>query len=186
MTVIGADNRQVITTFGAFPFSTVTTVDIQDPFGSFVGSGITIGPNHVLTAAHNAYNVENDLFANRLRTTISAREDALSSRTIGVNFSDPPPNVTTVNFLADYPTTGDFADDIALFATTDAPLAARDVMGLIAFVNPLSAYGLTIETAGYPGDNVDSNIPGNSGETIAISFVLQGRWHLPARSPISA
>ncbi|MGB6169582.1 MAG: Calx-beta domain-containing protein, partial [Geitlerinemataceae cyanobacterium] len=106
-----------------------------------------------------------DKFATRLRSTISAQEDALRSRDIGVNFIDPPDNVIIpVNFLADFQATGASENDIALFTTRDAQLPASDVIGLIAFVNPLSARGLTIDTAGYPGDNVESNIPGNSGE----------------------
>jgi uncharacterized protein YegL len=170
MTVIGADSRQVITAYGTFPFSTVTTVDSQDLFGNAVGSGILISPNHVLTAGHNAYNVETNLFTDRLRTTISNQEDLLISREINVNFIDPPANVIDVDFLADYPTTQRLDDDIALFTTQDSPLPASDFIGLIAFVNPLSAIGLTIDTAGYPGDNVESNIPGNSGE-FARDFV---------------
>lgn len=162
MTVIGSDSRQVTTAFTTFPFSTVTTVDAQFSFGNGIGTGILIGPNHVLTAGHNAYSKANNAVVNRLRTTISANEDALGSRVIGRS-SDPGANVTNINFLANYDTTGAPADDIALFTTSDAPLAANETIGLIAFVDPESAKGLTIDTAGYPGDNVSGNIPGNTG-----------------------
>ncbi|WP_413167715.1 Calx-beta domain-containing protein [Capilliphycus salinus ALCB114379] len=162
MTVIGLDSRQVITTFGVFPFSTVTTVDIQTPIGPGYGTGITISPNHIITAGHNVYDTQNNQTANQLRTTISVNENALNSRDIG-NPNDPPANVTSVNFLASYRNTEQPEDDIALFTTSDAPLTANNVVGLIAFVNPESAEGLTIDTGGYPGDNVESNIPGNSG-----------------------
>ncbi|MGB6166298.1 MAG: hypothetical protein WBF52_01820, partial [Geitlerinemataceae cyanobacterium] len=140
MSVVGADSRQVITAYGTFPYSTVTAIDTDRG----TGSGILISQNHVLTAGHNAYDTDDGVFLPRLRSTISAQEDALRSRDIGVNFIDPPPNVIIpVNFLADYPDTGSFADDIALFTTRDAPLPASDVIGLIAFVNPLSAIALT-------------------------------------------
>ncbi|AFY58654.1 V8-like Glu-specific endopeptidase [Rivularia sp. PCC 7116] len=162
MSVIGPDSRQVITSFGTFPISTVTTVDIQTSAGSFVGSGITIAPNHVLTAGHNPYNASNNTIATSLRTTTSANEDALRTRIIGFS-SDPPANVTNVNFVDNYNVTGNPGDDIALFTTSDAPIAASDVIGLIAFVDPATTTGLTIDTAGYPGDNVSGNIPGNTG-----------------------
>ena len=164
MSVIGSDNRQVITTFGTLPYSTVTAVDISTPFNDYIGSGIQIGPNHVLTAGHNVYDTKTNALATSLRTTISANENGLISRIIGA-LGDPGPNTTRndVNFLADYNTTEAREDDIALFTISNAPLAASAVIGIIAFVNPSSAQGLAIETAAYPGDNVSSNIPGNSG-----------------------
>ena len=162
MSVIGSDSRQVITSFGTFPFSTVTAVDIQEPLGSFVGTGITIGPNHVLTAGHNAYDTTTNTFATSWRTTTSANQNGLNSRIIG-NPSDPGANVTNVNFLANYNTTKAVTDDIALFTTSNTLLPASNVIGLIAFVDLSTAKGLTIDTAGYPGDNVSSSIPGNTG-----------------------
>lgn len=175
MSVIGSDNRQVITTFGTLPYSTVTAVDISIRFNDYIGSGIQIGSNHVLTAGHNAYDTKTNALATSLRTTISANENGLISRIIGT-LGDPRANATRndVNFLADYNTTEAREDDIALITISNAPLAASAVIGIIAFVNPSSAQGLAIETAGYPGDNFNqvvdvngqvltgSNIPGNT------------------------
>ncbi len=162
MTVIGSDDRRIITAPFSFPFSTVTTVDIK--INSAItdgGTGITIGPNHVLTAGHNAYDsyIGRLISSSNLRTTISSNEDALTGRKIDKNTTT---NVTNVNFLADYDRTRASRDDISLFTTSDAPLAPSAVIGIIAFVDPSSAQGLAIETAGYPGDNVSSNIPGNT------------------------
>lgn len=163
MSVIGSDSREVITAFGTFPFSTVTTVDIETPDDDFFGTGITIGPNHVLTAGHNPYDIDTNTFATSLRTTTSANQNGLNDRGIGA-MGDPAANVTNFNFLADYDTTEALGDDIALFTTSDAPIAASNVIGLLAFVDPETADGLTIDTAGYPEDNVSSDIPGNTGE----------------------
>lgn len=62
MTIIGSDDREIITSF-EFPYSTVTAVDLLRleevgpgayNISSNIGSGITVTLNHVLTAAHNA------------------------------------------------------------------------------------------------------------------------------------
>ncbi|MEM8723598.1 MAG: hypothetical protein AAGE84_30685 [Cyanobacteria bacterium P01_G01_bin.39] len=67
MSIIGSDDREIITSF-EFPCSAVTAIDfltvswnpqkkVYEVFPS-EGSGITIAPNHVLTAAHNAFNID--------------------------------------------------------------------------------------------------------------------------------
>ncbi len=164
-----------------FPFSTVVTVDISQSGKDLVGSGITIGPNHVLTVAHNAYDedAKTSIPIGNLRTTTSANENNLIDRIIGsmdfMGRRGPGPNVTNINFLANYNNTESRSDDIALFTTIDAPIVAKDVIGLIAFVDPEAAVGYTIDTAGYPLDNVSRfdftpegiltvvpGIPGNS------------------------
>ncbi|KST63570.1 cadherin domain-containing protein [Mastigocoleus testarum] len=162
MSVIGPDSRQVITSFGTFPFSTVTAVDARFGSGGGIGTGIAIAPNHVLTAGHNAYNARNNTNATALRATVSANQNALNSRFIGAT-GDPAANVTNVNFVDNYNITESPGDDIAVFTTSNTLLPDTDVIGLIAFVDPETAGGLTIDTAGYPGDNVSGNIPGNTG-----------------------
>ncbi len=119
----------------------------------------------MLTAGHNAYSIFPKGLATSLRTTISTNVNTLPYRLIDKNPANSKANATgnDVNFLADYNTTEVPEDDIALITISNTPLAASAVIGIIAFVNPSSAQGLTIETAGYPGDNVSSNIPGNSG-----------------------
>ena len=162
MSVIGPDSRQVITSFDTFAFSTVTAVDALFGSGGGIGTGITIAPNHVLTAGHNAYNAGTNTNATALRATISANQNALNFRFIGVT-GDPAANVTNVNFVDNYNITGNPGDDIAVFTTSNNLLPDTDVIGLIAFVDPATTIGLTIDTAGYPGDNVSGNIPGNTG-----------------------
>ena len=103
--VLGPDNRQVITSFDKFPFSTVAAVDIQfklpnDSIEPGFGSGIVIAPNHVLTAGHNAY-FSSDVSTNALRITTSANQNTLLSREIDT-VGDPIANVIGINFLANY------------------------------------------------------------------------------------
>ena len=172
MSIIGSDDREIVTRF-SFPYSAVTAVDIWNTrIGAlrkdFIGTGITIAPNHVLTAAHNAYANADGLTdrTGEWRTTISSQEDEIDVRTLsGWQFTgDPAPNVPFPDFIANYNLGESFKDDIALFRTTDAPLEANEVMGLITFVDPQDAIGIPVETAGYPGDNVESDIDNNTGQ----------------------
>ena len=48
--------------------------------------------------------------------------------------------------------------------TTEAPIAAKDAIGIMAFVNPETAKGFNIKMAGYPFDNVSADIKENSGK----------------------
>ena len=178
MSIIGTDSRQVINTFDVFPFSAVTRVDDNNP--NTQGTGITVGVNHVLTAAHAAFDDSTNTVITPLRTTISADSDSLVSRIVG-NPNDPGGNIANINFLAGYDNTEAAQDDIALLTITDAPLDADDAIGLLAFLDPQSAVGLTIDTAGYPFDNVTSNIPDNSGNPVRDLVRSPGAFNSPGQ-----
>ena len=93
MSIIGSDDREIITSF-EFPYSTVTAIDFLEvnevgagiyDISSSIGSGITVAPNHVLTAAHNAYNrdpqsPERESINLGIRTTTSENENDLETR----------------------------------------------------------------------------------------------------------
>jgi hypothetical protein len=168
---INPDNREIVTNGDEFPYPTVIAldgieIDKDRRENDFIGSGITIAPMHVLTAAHNAFNVETGKPNDRIRTTTSKKEDSLQARLLSqayLGLGDPKANVEHRYFLADYNKTRATKDDIALLKTSNELIAAKDVIGLIAFVDPATAYGLTIDTAGYPGDNYDKKIPGQTG-----------------------
>ena len=162
--VIGNDDRRVTNAFSAFPLSATTVIDVFNPAlgGDIFGTGIVIAPNHVLTAGHNAYDVSSNITSSNIRATISSQENQLVSRKIGA-FGDPASNVTNVNFVVNYNTTEAREDDIALFTTSNTLLPSSDVVGIIAFVDPQTAKGYTINSAGYPTDNVSRKIQGNSG-----------------------
>ena len=167
MTVIPPDNRRVVnpnnpSEFNRFPFPAVTAIDILYSFGNRVGSGIVVSPNHVLSAGHNGFRVQTGTAALGIRATTSADQVNLNSRGIG-NHNDPLANVINRDYVANFTSTGEKKDDIVLFETSNSLLDPSEVIGMIAFVNPKSAKNLPIETAGYPGDNVSANIPGNTG-----------------------
>ena len=186
MTVFEPDLRQIIQPdddeFSNSPYSAVVAVDTQigtvDSSGNaevrkdFEGSGIAITPVHVLTAAHNVYDIEAedsskaDPIASRV--TPSAEQPDLISRIIG-NSEDPDANVdrTDINFLAnDFRQTSNDNDDIALLRANSPFLRNENqALGLIAFVNPRDAIGFDVETAGYPDDNVSQPILDRDGRS---------------------
>ncbi len=177
MTITPPDSRAVTTSFNTFPLNAVVAVDSQFPAGNFIGSGIVIAPNHVLTAGHNAFNTSTGATVSSLRTTISANQPSLNSRSIGAT-GDPAANVTNFYFPKNYNTSSVIEDDISLFRTSDAPITAANTVGLLAFVDPNTAQNLTITTAGYPGSNPRQLVlsPGTGTGTI-ISNNSGGRFY---------
>jgi V8-like Glu-specific endopeptidase len=157
------DNRLPTTSFSTFPLNSVVAIDIQFGTGTARGSGITIAPNHVLTAGHVASS-ETSVTPPILRTTTSTNQPNLFSRSIGGDPRDPGANVTSSYFPKSYNTTYTFGDDIALLRTSDAPIAAANTVGLLAFVDREAAKGLSISTAGYPAVT-----PLYDGRTLVIS-----------------
>jgi uncharacterized protein YegL/V8-like Glu-specific endopeptidase len=163
------DNRIPTTSFNIFPLNAVVAVDVQfvtlSSIANGKGSGITIAPNYVLTAGHNAADASLGS-PSSIRTSTSANQPNLKSRDIGAA-GDPGANVTNFYFPKNYVASGTGGDpnDIALFRTSDAPIAAADVIGLLAFVNPDTAKGLSIATAGYPA----ATLPYDKGTTLVIS-----------------
>jgi V8-like Glu-specific endopeptidase len=154
------DNRLPTTDFTTSPLNAVVAVDIsydprtnrQGTRDDYSGSGITIAPNHVLTAGHNAYDRELGRKPDRLRTTASGNLSGLMSRVIG-NFLDSGPNVVEPYFFPKgYDVSELQADDLALLKTDDQQVPTTDTIGLLAFVKPETAQNLSIVTAGYPSE----------------------------------
>jgi V8-like Glu-specific endopeptidase len=174
MTITGTDSRLSTTDFTTFPLNAVVAVDIYDRDvafgrfdGNFEGSGITIAPNYVLTAAHNAYNqnTKKSIFA--LRTTTSVNQLDLDTRNI---FRSTNPNVNVSDpyfFPKGYDVSGVSENDIALLKTDSPLIAAGDTIGLLAFVKAETAQNLRIVTAGYPSENTTFD-----GRPLGRSLVL--------------
>ena len=179
MTVFPPDNRRVVKPFDLdfdrFPLPAVTAIDTTvnlnpDPNGipdleAAYGSGVVISPNYVLSAAHNFYRRDLKKNQDEIRVSNSRNQLRLNSRLIGHpnDTDDLDINVITddndVNFGIFYPTnwkeTGNVEDDIAFVKTVNnALISPSPFVGLIAFVDPKSAQDYTIQTAGYPIDNV--------------------------------
>ena len=180
MTVFPPDERRVIRPneldYTKLPLPGVTAIDTKlvvpnkPPFG--FGTGVVISPHYVLTAAHNLYDKsigENGKRQDAIRVSSSGNQNSLENRRIGDGVGDPGDNVDVTTGLF-FPAPEffnvpefDFQEpkhDIAVFEVNDNDLISPVTsVGLIAFLDPKTAKGLEIQTAGYPVDNVPNTFP---------------------------
>ncbi len=154
----GGDTRTQTTAFTTFPLNAVVGVDATYPGSPLPvpSSGITIAPNHVLTAGHSVFQ---GITSSSTATTVSAN---LTTRTAA-------PNVTNRYFPKSYDVNTNSNNDIALLNTSDAPILAANTIGLLAFEDASVATGLTINTAGYPGGPNSPSGAGFTGTTLVLS-----------------
>ncbi|NJN23966.1 MAG: hypothetical protein HC810_05685 [Acaryochloridaceae cyanobacterium RL_2_7] len=168
------------------PFDSVVAVDATFSNTNFngVGSGIVIGPSHILTAGHVVFN--NTSVAQNARALLSTDvQNLMVPRIIyttnaagvvtSVNTPAPPPtsiNVTSQPFFPlNYPAnTNDFGSDIALLSTQSPLTTEANSLGLVVFLNPDDIVGAPITTAGYPATfsdgTQDSRTDDNTGRTL--------------------
>jgi Ca2+-binding RTX toxin-like protein/V8-like Glu-specific endopeptidase/uncharacterized protein YegL len=157
----GGDTRGVLLNLNTFPLNAVVAIDTTFPTGSGYASGITIAPNHVLTAGHVVFSGGST--SSMTGTTISTNIAAIATRTA-------TPNVVNQYFLKNFTApNAPSSSDIALLQTNNFSVTAANSLGLIAFVNPTSANGLTINTAGYPGGPNNPSGAGFTGTTLVLS-----------------
>lgn len=71
----GIDRRQQITTTEKWPNSIHGQLSMQYSTGKFGGSGVSVGPHHILTAAHNVYNYENKEWAQSIFVRLGLHEN---------------------------------------------------------------------------------------------------------------
>ena len=204
MAVYPPDLRRVIKPteqeFNTFPLPAVTAIDTtiffndgRNPEAGF-GSGIVISPNYVLSAAHNFYPPDEAKKGkgknqDEIRVSNSRNQLRLNSREIGHpdDIGDLDVNVRAgrngdIFYLTNWKNTLSTKDDIALVKTVNnALISPSPSVGLIAFVNPGTAKNYKIQTAGYPVDNVSSNIPGNSGQKTRDLVLAPGSFDLVGR-----
>ncbi len=139
----GGDTRGIALNPNTFPLNAVVAIDTTFLTSPGYASGITIAPNHVLTAGHVVFSGGN--ISSSTGTTLSTNLAAIATRTAA-------PNVVNQYFLKNFNApNASSSSDIALLQTNNFSVTAANTLGLIAFVNPTSANGLTINTAGYPG-----------------------------------
>lgn len=118
-----------------------------------VGSGVLIGPSHVLTAGHVVEGGGST--ATGARVTLDANVPSLPTRFPQSPIPSNQLNVTTAPlFPENYDTTGAPNDDIALLTLATPITAPGDVPGLVVFLDPDDIVGRAIQTAGYPGGSV--------------------------------
>lgn len=156
MAIHGTDQRTLVTNFGTVGNSSVVAVDslITAPTATvsqvpenFVGSGIQIGNNFVLTAGHVVYDSGSTVAAGRV--TAGASVGALSTRpSTGLFLADTNFTTATITYPDDYPTSPGFARDIALIQTSSAIGASN--IGMVVYMDHDDADGISITTTGFP------------------------------------
>lgn len=121
------DERIVITSFVQFLYSAITKLDFNHHGSKFHGTGVMVALNHVLTAAHNAYDTKSNTYARGMRATISSKVHSKydnfgtfilvidGEKIIGLPLPHVHENVTNTNYLLDFDKTKSEADDIALY-----------------------------------------------------------------------
>ncbi|BAY81376.1 hypothetical protein NIES267_08520 [Calothrix parasitica NIES-267] len=157
MSIVGTDNRNIVTNFNSDPFDSVVAIDTIHTWNgrrrTGRGSGIVIGPNHVFTAGHVVSFSTDDDYApvQGARLTLGNNVPSLPSRTRNT--------ITPINFNASannfsFPATsydgGGGGDDLALVTSANQSFSLSQQIGLVAFVNPEDSKGLSVTTAGYP------------------------------------
>lgn len=62
----GKDGRKIVNETHVFPKSIHVQIEMIFPDGNYGGSGVLVGPHHVLTCAHNVYNFEKKHWASQI------------------------------------------------------------------------------------------------------------------------
>lgn len=181
MGIVGnGDQRRIIKPnepdFTRKPLPSIVAIDndviVNNQILPGYGTGIVISPSYILTAAHVIY--EKDFGGignvNRIRVSSSGNQNRLVDRKIGMGQGDPGENVDVTTGLF-YPTpqflseragsTEESKHDIGLIEfNNNSSLVSPDLsVGLIAFMSSRTARGRSIQTAGYPVDNVPNTFP---------------------------
>ena len=179
MTLNGSDNRTIISNQNSIlpPYNSVVGVDsiIKTEFSSSnptygigVGSGIIVGSNHVLTAAHV---VSSDIDRSLLQNgRVLFSEDLISAQPRGVTpIAQEEYNVEVPNDNADiYPIRNVGyvgAEDVGVLKLKEsAPDLTNRALGLITYVNPNNEdlVGIEVATAGYPASVSSSDLDESS------------------------
>ncbi|MEO0949095.1 MAG: hypothetical protein AAFY11_13305, partial [Cyanobacteria bacterium J06641_5] len=200
MAIVGSDDRTLLSAEDLeiseeSVLDSVVAVDVlrqssTDPSLAGVvasGTGVIIGPNQVLTAAHvvaRSQNVTNGPDGTAARV-VPGQEAVMNPRALGSSAA-PATEVNATAGPATFllpSTTGndERGDDVALLET-ELFFSQAQQAGLVAFVNPSDVLGLEVTTAGFPlvvdEDNFNS-IPGlQEGESRNGQFVLRDSTEL--------
>ncbi|MDJ0589913.1 MAG: hypothetical protein QNJ72_07940, partial [Pleurocapsa sp. MO_226.B13] len=166
MVIQGQDNRIAITenNLNLKPFDSVVAIDTIYISGGEqqhgLGSGIVIGPNHVLTNYHVIYpGYRNNPIA--ARVTLAENVPSLLPRST-TEISDDDYNVDIGSEADQSPifaisaskpraiSNGILGEDVGMFKLSNPISNNSQHIGLITYTNPQDLIGLDISTAGYP------------------------------------
>lgn len=151
MTIVGTDNRIEANNQNLALFNSVVAINAIHGGERDFGSGIIIGPNHVLTAGH---------------VVSKSETSAIPVETIGIYETQDVAKFTgdgrylkqgarenakgsDVTFLKDGFDGNGGGDDLALVKSNQSFSLSQQI-GIVAFVNPREANGLRVTTGGYP------------------------------------
>lgn len=137
------------------PFDSVVAIDATIAGNLFYGTGIFVGPKHVLTAGHVLFDSGYGLISGA-RVILPA--DVASDRGTGLasNVSGAP------LFPKAWNTSPAPANDIAMITLTGNLTPGNNALGMVVFLDAEDLVGRAITTAGYPAT---SNSPDPSGKT---------------------
>jgi V8-like Glu-specific endopeptidase len=150
---------------GAVPFSSVCQLSIHRSTGGKVSTGALIGPNYVLTAAHNVYSpLYNRISAGRARCGRSGDSEAWSSQTP----FDAKDQKTAPLYLW-WPYSRDYA-----VVRLREPAAYQTAFRLLSPEDRQPARGDTVYVAGYPGEDEQRGFSGDmmfwaAGEVVNVT-----------------
>jgi len=136
------DRRNQINNTTRFPYT--IHIQLEMSFGNerYGGSGVLVGPHHVLTCAHNAYNATNQMWANRI-SAYPARNNRSAPFGRG--------NVTRAYLFSDWTERKDTRFDIALLIL-DRSIGKFTGWGGVLSADDNTIRNKNIHVTGYPGD----------------------------------
>lgn len=135
--IIGVDNRFKVTATQSYPYRTVVYLESIYVNGIGMGTGVLIGPDTILTAAHNVYDIEIGSFAKSI-TAYPAKSGN----------TNPFGSYEAKDYyiLRNYKFAGDWEYDIAVIKLK------RPVPSTVGYVTPVTSVALNnrIQIPGYP------------------------------------
>ena len=140
-TVFGADNRTRINPTTSYPWTTVCKLYMRFPDGSnWIASGVIVNRKYMLTAGHCVYSAANGGWASQIRVVPAQ------------NGSYAPYGSAYATYMRSYvgwTRDRNFDYDLAL-VTLDRNIGTST--GWLGYAALSSINGMTVNTAGYPGD----------------------------------
>lgn len=144
----GIDGRRKVEDTKRFPFCIHVHMEMLFPHGEYSGSGSIVGPQHILTCAHNVYDISKKFFAQIIHVYP------------GRNSKEAPfgkAKVTKTYVFKEWTTLGIKQFDIALLVL-DKPIGLITGWGAMCHKNDGHILQKKFHITGYPGDKPDDTM----------------------------
>lgn len=143
--VIGNDDRKKMVNAGAWPFNVNVKIKSVDSMGQVAnGSGIVIGPRHILTAAHNVYDVLPKNWHSNITIYANASPGTMT-----------PASPAKIYVSKEYTAKKNETWDMALIVLGDDIGKTTGWFGIGSFDMESLHIGTFVTVAGYPNDKID-------------------------------